>query len=413
MTMFKSEFLQECEARGLIFQCTNIEELDRRLAGGERLVAYWGTDPTGASMHVGHLFSLMLMRLFQKYGNKPIILLGGATALIGDPTGKDASRPMLTNELLERNKKGIKKAIKKFLKFGEGENDAILVDNYDWWRDVNYMDMLRNIAPYISVNRMLSFESVKQRLARESHLSFLEFNYMIFQSYDFYYLHKNYNCNIQLCGADQWGNVVSGVDLVNKLNTVHNESKIEAIGLSTPLLLDNNGKKVGKSEGNAIWVDEDLLEPYDYFQYFRNIDDRDVEKFMLAYTELPVSKIKEIASGDINEAKKILAFEATKLCHGEDNANQALQQAKSIFEDNSKNALPIIKYSIEDGEKSIFQLIKKLGLTSSGSEAKKLIRGGGVKIDDKKIEDENLDISGMREFKLSLGKKKHFLILVE
>lgn len=412
MSNFKSSFLQECEARGLIFQCTNMEELDNRLSSGEKLVAYWGTDPTGASMHVGHLFSLKLISLFQKYGHKPIILVGGATALIGDPSGKDKSRPMMTMETLEKNKIGIKKALQKFIKFGDGENDAIMVDNYDWWKDVNYMNMLREIAPHISVNRMLSFESVKQRLAKEAHMSFLEFNYMIFQSYDFYHLHKKYNCNLQLCGADQWGNVCSGVDLVNKLNVINNEKKTEVIGLSTPLLIDANGKKVGKSEGNAVWVDGDLYSPYDYFQYFRNIDDRDVEKFLLVYTDLPVDEAKEIAKGDINEAKKILAFEATKICHGEEIAEQVLEQAKSIFENNSIENLPKLEYKIQNDEKSIFQLIKNLNLAPSGGEAKKLIRGGGVRINDEKVDNENLDISNMKEFKLSIGKKKHFLITI-
>lgn len=412
MSKFKSEFLRECEARGLVFQCTNIEELDRRLASGEKLVAYWGTDPTGASLHVGHLFSLMLMRLFQKHGNKPIMLVGGATALIGDPSGKDKSRPMLTKEFLDNNKVGIKKAIAKIIHFGDNENGAVFVDNYDWWKNVNYMDMLREIAPHISVNRMLSFESVKQRLAREAHMSFLEFNYMVFQSYDFYHLHKKYNCNIQLCGADQWGNVCAGVDLVNKLNVVNNEAKTEVIGLSTPLLLDSNGKKVGKSEGNAIWLDEELLSPYDYFQYFRNVDDRDVEKFLLAYTEIPVAEIKNIAKGDINEAKKILAFEATKICHGEEKAKRATEQAQSIFENNSIDSLPKLEYKMENDEKAIFQMIKNLGLAPSGGEAKKLIRGGGVRINDEKVEDENLDISTLKEFKLSVGKKKHFLVRI-
>lgn len=420
MSNFKSKFLQECEARGFLNQCTNIEELDRQLTEGKPIIAYWGTDPTGASLHVGHLFSLMMIRLFQRCGNKPIILLGGATGQIGDPSGKDKSRPMMSLETLNENKKGIKKSIEKFIKFGTGETDAILVDNYDWWKDRNYLELLRDIAPHISVNRMLTFESVKQRLAKEAHMSFLEFNYMILQAYDFYHLYKNYNCSLQLCGGDQWGNVVAGVELVRKLQFVNEEvekgKKTEVLGFSTPLLLDSNGKKVGKSEGNAIWINEDLLSPYEYFQFFRNVNDRDVIRFLRIYTDLSVDEISKLSSqnvNNINALKKILAFEATKLCHGEEEAKKALEQAESIFNGNSLDALPKLEYSLPDNEKSIFQLIKNLNLAPSGGEAKKLIRGGGVKINDKKIEDENLDISNMDDFKLSVGKKKHFLISIK
>lgn len=419
MTNFKSKFLQECEARGFLNQCTNIEELDKQLSSGEPVIAYWGTDPTGASLHVGHLFSLMMIRLFQKCGNKPIILLGGATGQIGDPSGKDKSRPMMSLETLQNNKIGIQKSIEKFIKFGDGETDAILVDNYDWWKDVNYLNLLREIAPHISVNRMLTFESVKQRLSKEEHMSFLEFNYMILQAYDFYHLYKTYNCTLQLCGADQWGNVCAGVELTRKLqflnNAVEKGKKTEVLGFSTPLLLDSNGKKLGKSEGNAIWVDEDLLSPYDYYQYFRNINDADVIRLLKIYTDLSIEKINSLQEeykDDINGLKKVLAFEATKICHGEEKAQKAMDQAQSIFSGNSNDNLPQLEYKINNNEKSIFQLIKNLELSASGGEAKKLIRGGGVKINDNKVDDENLDISNMKKFKLSIGKKKHYLIII-
>lgn len=420
MSNFKSKFLQECEKRGFLNQCTNIEELDKQLCSGKPVIAYWGTDPTGASLHVGHLFSLMMIRLFQRFGNKPIILLGGATGQVGDPSGKDKTRPMMSLETLQENKKNIKKSIEKFIKFGDGETDAILVDNYDWWKDVNYLSLLRDIAPHISVNRMLTFESVKQRLSKEEHMSFLEFNYMILQAYDFYHLYKTYNCTLQLCGADQWGNVCAGVELTRKLqflnNAVEKGEKTEVLGFSTPLLLDSNGKKLGKSEGNAVWVNEELLSPYDYYQYFRNINDADVVKLLKTYTDLAVEDIENLQEkykDNINELKKILAFEATKICHGEEKAKKAMDQAKSIFEGNSIDSLPKLEYNIQNDEKSIFQLIKNLGLASSGGEAKKLIRGGGVKINDEKVEDENLDISKIDEFKLSVGKKKHYLIIIK
>lgn len=420
MSNFKSKFLQECEKRGFLNQCTNIEELDKQLCSGKPVIAYWGTDPTGASLHVGHLFSLMMIRLFQRCGNKPIILLGGATGQVGDPSGKDKTRPMMSLETLQENKKNIKKSIEKFIKFGDGETDAILVDNYDWWKDVNYLSLLRDIAPHISVNRMLTFESVKQRLSKEEHMSFLEFNYMILQAYDFYHLYKTYNCTLQLCGADQWGNVCAGVELTRKLqflnNAVEKGEKTEVLGFSTPLLLDSNGKKLGKSEGNAVWVNEELLSPYDYYQYFRNINDADVVKLLKTYTDLAVEDIENLQEkykDNINELKKILAFEATKICHGEEKAKKAMDQAQSIFEGNSIDSLPKLEYNIQNDEKSIFQLIKNLGLASSGGEAKKLIRGGGVKINDEKVEDENLDISKIGEFKLSVGKKKHYLIIIK
>lgn len=417
MSKFQSKFLQECEVRRLLNQCTNFEELDKQLCSDKPLVAYWGTDPTGGALHIGHLYSLMMIRLFQKCGHKPIILLGGATGMIGDPSGKDHTRPMMTAETIQKNKAGIKKSIEKFIKFGDGKTDAILVDNYDWWKDVNYLDLLREIGPHVSVNRMLTFESVKQRLSKADHMSFLEFNYMILQAYDFYHLFKKYNCTLQLCGGDQWGNVVAGVELTRRLQFIKGEveqgEKTEVIGFSTPLLTDKNGKKFGKSEGNAVWLDEELLSPYEYFQFFRNVDDADVEKLLKVYTDLSVEEISKIMLGNINDAKKTLAFEATKLCHGEENAKKTMQQAEDIFSGNSIDALPKLEYKIQNDEKTIFQLIKNLNLTTSGGEAKKLIRGGGVKINDEKVEDENLDISSLKEFKLSLGKKKHYLITIK
>jgi tyrosyl-tRNA synthetase len=415
--MFKSKFLQECEKRGFLHQCTNIEELDKQLSTNKPLISYWGTDPTGNSLHVGHLFSLMMIRLFQRCGNKPIILLGGATALIGDPSLKDKTRPMMDYETTVNNKKNIKKSIEKFIKFGDGETDAIFVDNFDWWHDKNYIEILRDIGPHVSINRMLTFDSVKLRLDKEEHMSFLEFNYMILQAYDFYHLYKNYNCSLQMCGGDQWGNVVAGVELVRRLQFVNNEveqgKKTEVLGFSTPLLLDAGGKKVGKSEGNAVWTNEDMLNPFEYFQYFRNVNDADAVRFLKIYTDFDVDYVDSIKNNDVNELKKILAFEATKICHGEKVANECLEKAKQIFENNSFEHLEVLEYKVQSKDIFLYIFLKELKLASSNGEAKRMIDGGGIKINDEKVIDEFYKIDdNLKEFKLSIGKKKHYRIIL-
>lgn len=415
MLKFKSEFLQKAQEKGFLNQCTNYEGLDEKLSK-ESCVAYWGTDPTGASMHIGHLYSLMLMRLFQQCGHKPIILLGGATAQIGDPSFKDKSRPMMSLDKLKENKNGIKKAIGKFISF-DGENAALMVDNNDWLGKLNYMNFLGEIGAHFSVNRMLTFESVKLRLEKEEHMSFLEFNYMIMQGYDFYHLYKECNCTLQLCGADQWGNVVAGVELTRRLNfakgNVEKDKSIEVFGLSTELLLDGNGKKMGKSEGNAIWVDEDLYSPFDYFQFFRNIDDKMVGRLLRVFTELSVleiEKLSKLQDKEINEAKKILAFEATKICHGEEIAKECLARAENIFKNNSLDDLE--SFEVNNGE-SIVSVIKNLSICESGGEAKRLIKGGAVSINGEKIMNEKFTLNEKGEFKLSVGKKKHVLLIVK
>lgn len=416
--MFKSKFLQECEKRGFLNQCTNIEELDKQLCSDKPVIAYWGTDPTGASLHVGHLFSLMMIRLFQKCGNKPIILVGGATGLIGDPSFKDKSRPMLSKETIDENIKGIKKSISKFIKFGDGPTDAILVNNYDWWKDKNYLEILRDIGPHVSVNRMLSFESVKLRLSKEEHMSFLEFNYMILQAYDFYHLYKKYGCNMQFCGADQWGNVVAGVELVRRLQFINNEvekgEKTEVLGLSTALLTDSNGKKVGKSEGNAIWTNEDMLDPFEYFQYFRNTNDADVIRFLKVYTDFSTEEVEDIKNKNINELKKILAYEATKICHGEKVAEKCLEKAIEIFENKNQNFLETIEYNSKENGQQLYNLLKNLNFAKSNGEARRLIAGGAIKIDNQKVTDENYLIpNNSTKFKLSVGKIKAIMVEIE
>lgn len=408
--MLKSKFLQECSERGFLNQCTNLEALDEELLSGQPIVAYWGTDPTGPSMHVGHLFSLMMIRLFQKCGNKPIIVIGGATARIGDPSGKDKTRPMITKETIDKNIEGIKKSIGKFIKFGDGPTDAILVNNADWMENKGYLEILGEVGRHISVNRMLTFESVKQRLSKTEHMSFLEFNYMILQAYDFYHLYKKYGCTLQLCGGDQWGNVVAGVDLIRKLQfesgEVEQGKKVEVIGFSTPLLTDANGKKIGKSEGNAVWVNEELFSPYDYFQYFRNVNDKDVLKFLRVYTDLSIKEINEKAMNtpNINDLKKLLAFEATKICHGEEEAKKALEKSIEIFEKKNIDSLETIEYKLPVVDTKLSTLLKELNFTSSFGEARRLIQGNGVKINDNKVED--LIIDNFDTFKLSVGKKK-------
>jgi tyrosyl-tRNA synthetase len=318
---------------------------------------------------------------------------------------------MMTKEKLTSNIAGIQKSISKFIKFGDGKTDAIMVDNYDWGQGLNWLELLREVGPHISVNRMLTMDSVKIRLEKEEHLSFLEFNYMIMQAYDFYHLYKTYNCTLQLCGADQWGNVVAGVDLARRMQFVNNLPAQEIYGLSTPLLTDKSGKKIGKSAGNAVWLNEDLLNPYEYFQYFRNIADDDIELFLKVYTDFSLEEVAKIANGDPNEAKRILAFETTKMCHGEEEAERASKQAEDIFKHNTIDSLPKLDYKAD--EKSVSQMLKNLDFAPSVGEAKKLIRGGGVRIDDEKVEDENLDVSGLGQFKLSVGKKKHFLIAIK
>ena len=302
----KSELLQELDARGFINQSSNLDGLDDALNAG-RVVGYWGTDPTGDSLHVGHLASLMLIRWFQKYGHKPILLVGGATGRIGDPSGRDKGRPMMTDEQIEHNCAGLRKSISKFIQFGDGETDAIMVDNYDWMKNYGHMEFLREFGADFTVPRMLSMESVRRRL--ENGMTFLEFNYMTFQAVDFLTLYKKYGCSLQFCGADQWGNSVMGVELVRK------KLGREVFVLSTSLITDSKGEKIGKSAGNAVWVNEDKTSPYEYYQYFRNTPDDLVEKFLKIFTEIPLDEIAQLAKlqgAELNSAKRRLAFAAVR-----------------------------------------------------------------------------------------------------
>ena len=395
----QNELLKELEARGFLNQASNMAGLNDALNAG-KVVGYWGTDPTGDSLHVGHLASLMLMRWFQKYGHKPILLVGGATGRIGDPSGRDKGRPMLTDEQIERNCAGLRKSISKFIKFGDGENDAIMVDNYDWMKGYSHMGFLADFGADFTVPRMLSMESVKRRL--ENGMTFLEFNYMTFQAVDFLTLYKKYGCILQFCGADQWGNSVMGVELVRK------KLGKEVFVLSTSLITDSKGEKIGKSAGNAVWVNEEKTSPYEYYQYFRNTPDDLVEKFLKIFTEIPldeIEKLSKLQGAELNEAKKILAFAATELAHGRDAAQAAQDAATALFAGGA-NAENIPSFELEMAESvGVLDFLVSIKLFDSKSEARRMIEQGGIQIDGKKITDWKSSVEPADEILVQKGKK--------
>lgn len=409
--MTKSDFLTEFKERGFFAQATHENELDEILAT-KKITAYIGFDCTATSLHVGSLIQIMILRLLQKHGHKPLILLGGGTTKIGDPTGKDEARKVLSEEQIQENLSGIKKTLEKFVSF-EGENKAEIVNNDDWLKNLNYLEFLSNVGRHFSINRMLTFDSVKTRLEREQPLSFLEFNYMILQAYDFYYLNKEKNCILQIGGSDQWGNIVNGVELTRRLDIKNKES----FGLTSPLLTTADGKKMGKTADGAVWLDETMLSPFDYFQYFRNVDDRDVIRFLKLFTDLSLEQISEfekLEGQEINKAKEILAFEATKICHGIDEANNALTKAKEIFI--AKNTESFEEKEVflnEDGNKKLTEIIREIGASESNSQSKKLIEGKAVKINDEVILDINRSFSSVQSFNLAVGKKKFFKVIIK
>lgn len=417
MTSFKSEFLNIMHERGFYNQCTNEQGFDEYLADCEKkgipAVGYLGSDPTGDSLHIGHIVPLMMLRWFQKCGHKPIALVGGATARIGDPSGKDKLRPFLDEETLQNNVKGLKKSFMKFLKFGDGKTDAIMVDNYEWFKDINYLEFLRDVGTCYSVNRMLTMDSVKTRLEREQPMSFLEFNYMLLQGYDFCVLMQKYGCRAQIAGSDQWGNIVSGTELGRRR---HNT---ELFGFTSPIITDSAGKKMGKSEGNAVWINDEKLPAYDYYQYFRNIGDADVGKCLRIFTDLPIDEIirlENLKDKEINEAKKILAFEATKICRGEVEAQNAMETAIKTFEKGTiGDDLPTI-YAQKSGI-AVLDAFTALGFVASKGEARRLIKQSGLKLNDKVITNENYIITENDiengNIKLSQGKKKHGLLVLK
>lgn len=407
-------FIKEFQERGYLYQCTDLEELSS-LSNKKQLQFYIGFDCTANSLHVGNLMQIMILRLLQRYGHKPIVLVGGATTRIGDPSGKDETRKMLSDQQIHENIQGIKKSLSKFINFGSGENDAILLNNDEWLSSLGYIEFLRDYGKEFSVNKMLSMDSVKSRLDREQPLSFLEFNYMLLQAYDFKYLSENYDCHVQLGGREQWGNIVMGTELIRK------RLKKAAFGLTTPLLTTSTGAKMGKTAEGAIWLNEDRLSPYDYFQFWRNIDDADVLRFSKLYAEFDHSQqndFAKLAQSDINTAKKELAYNLTKLCHGKSEANKSLDTARKVFEEGgTSHDLPQVIVDKRDLDKGLFtfELVYRSGTASSKSEAKKLVKGGGVKINDSKITDENIKIDSKYlnndgYLKLSVGKKKHVLV---
>jgi len=412
----KSEFLNFIQERGYLYQCTNIDRLDQLLSQDNYIIAYIGFDCTAPSLHIGSLIQIMMLRHLQKFGYKPIVLLGGGTTKIGDPSGKDKARSVLPIEDINQNIFGIKKTLEKMISFDYGKTGAIIVNNADWLDNIKYIDFLRDIGTHFSVNRMLGFDSVKIRLDREQNLSFLEFNYMLLQAYDFVELNKKYGCCLQIGGSDQWGNIVNGIELGKKLNLP------ELFGLTTPLLLNAQGKKMGKTESGAVWLDGSMLNSYDYWQYFRDVDDQDVGRFLRLFTDLPIDEIKKLESlkdQEINEAKKVLATEVTRICHGDKEAEIARLTAISAFENQDSSLLSGYTLTREQVTNGILliDLLHDTGFEPSKGAAKRLIQGNGCKVNDNTINDVNYTINsetfkGQTFIKLSAGKKRHIRVMV-
>jgi len=414
MSKYKSDSINTLVDRGFLHQCTDIEALDRKASEG-MLTGYIGFDCTADSLHVGSLVQIMMLRHFQKAGHKPIVLMGGGTTKLGDPSFKDESRPMLSEEKIASNISGIQQVFSKFLDFGEDGNQAIMVNNDDWLSKLNYIDFLREYGVHFTVNRMMSFESVKLRLDREQPLTFLEFNYMILQGYDFLELFRRHNCTVQLSGADQWGNVINGIELGRRVD------QAELYGFTSPLITTSTGEKMGKSVGGAVWLNAERLSAYDYWQFWRNTGDADVICFLKLFTDLPlaeIAKLESLEGAELNQAKVLLANEATTLAHGAEAAAEAEATAKRTFEQGGAgDNLPTVEISGQELENgvSLINLLREAGLSSSNGDARRLIKGGGAKINDEKAADENVmvsntDLNDDGVIKLSAGKKRHAIV---
>jgi tyrosyl-tRNA synthetase len=415
--MAKSGFLAEAKARGFVFQCTDEAALDAALNEGV-VAGYIGFDLTADSLHVGHMIQIMLLRLLQKHGHKPVALMGGGTTRIGDPSFREEARQLLTDAQIAVNLAGIVKNIEPFLRFGDGPSDAILANNADWLDRLSYIDLLREVGVHFSVNRMLSFDSVRTRLEREQGLTFLEFNYSILQSYDFRELNRRYGVSLQMGGSDQWGNIVSGVDLVRRTD------QKSVFGLTAPLITTASGAKMGKSAAGAVWLTAEKLSPYHYWQFWRNTEDADVGRFLRLFTDVPlddIARLEALGGAEINGAKIVLATEATALAHGRAAADEAAETARQTFaEGAAAEGLPTVLVPIAEFNKEpliggipAYKLFVLAGLAASNGEARRLIRGGGARSDDTVIQDEMQILQPKRQMKLSAGKKQHVLVRVE
>ncbi len=411
----RSEFLNIMQERGFIHQCTNLDGLDELLVK-ERVTAYCGIDPTGDSPHIGHLIPYLMMRWLKKCGHDPIVLVGGVTGMIGDPTGRDGMRQFMTEETIAANCDSLASILNGILNADSDDAPIRIVNNADWLRNLNYIDFLRDYGSHFSMNRMLSMDSVKQRLDREQSMSFLEFNYMIMQGYDYLHLLRTQNCRLQMSGADQWGNIIQGIELARRIE------QTEVFGLTAPLLMTASGKKMGKSEGGAVWLKKEKFSVYDFYQYWRNTEDGDVGRFLRIFTDLPIAeieKMEKLKGNEINEAKKVLALEATALVHGRADAEAAAETARRTFEEGANaEGLPRYQVSADALGAGIpaYALFKDAGLAASGGEARRLIAGGGARINDEKIDNDNMPVTTQHlrdgEIKLSAGKKKHVLVIV-
>jgi tyrosyl-tRNA synthetase len=414
MSTYKSDFLNVLQSRGFIHQVSDPAGLDE-LAAKREVVAYVGYDCTAASLHVGHLLSMMMLHWLQETGNKPITLMGGGTTRVGDPSGRDETRKLLSYDEINANKDSIKTTFAKLMRFGTGKSDAVMADNAEWLTKLNYIEMLRDVGRHFSINRMLSMDSVKLRLDREQELSFIEFNYMILQSYDFVELARRYGCNLQMGGSDQWGNIVNGIDLGRRMGT-H-----QLYALTCPLLASSSGAKMGKTAAGAVWLNADMLAPYDYWQFWRNAEDADVERFLKLFTMLPLDEIARLAAlggAEVNEAKKLLATEATALMHGREAASAAAETARRTFEEGAiAEDLPSVEVARNelDGGLGVLTAFVKAGLVASNGEARRQIKSGGLRVNDQPVTDEKMtltpsELTSEGVIKLSMGRKRHVLL---
>jgi len=414
MSQFKSDLVRTLVERGFMHQCTDLEGLDAAAAAGP-ITGYIGYDCTAPSLHIGSLVPIMMQRHMQQTGHRPIVLMGAGTTKVGDPSGRDESRQLLSDEQIDVNMGEIKKIFANYVRFGDGPTDAVMANNDDWLSGLRYIPFLRDVGRHFSVNRMLSFDSVKLRLEREQPLSFLEFNYMILQAYDFLELHRRYGCVLQLGGSDQWGNIVNGVELGRRIDGA------ALFGFTAPLITLASGAKMGKTAQGAVWLNPKMLEPYGYWQYWRNTEDADVGRFLRLFTDLPlpeIARLEALEGSEINEAKKVLANEVTTLCHGAAAAAEAAETARRTFEEGAiGEALPSVDVPRSELEAGIavFELLRRTGLCASGGEARRLIKGGGARVNDDVVGDEKAvvtmdDVGSDDVIKLSAGRKRHALV---